>query len=250
MQKVYSSAGENEYLVTLLVNPDDTDLDRMVFNSLYAKYECRKAKVINIEHKTTGKALLHIKGNDDFWFTYKVGETVEKYRDDTLFVMTSPYKTKHIYIYTTIARAFLEGHQPNNGPYKLWHSNGHVYIECEYENGKIKGKYKEWYDNGSLAVKCDYINGNKHGQYKEYDEQENLLFEYKYKNGELEGPYKKYYENGQLKVIGEYTNGERNGPYKKWYYNGKLMIERNYKNGECESPYKQWDWEGKLSYVD
>lgn len=204
--KVYKSAGErNDYLVTLeLTDTSDsnTNLSRKVDIPLFAKYRCKKAFVVSIEHKNTGKSVNFIESTYDSTFIYKVGEHIsDKYYDAN----TNNICSRGIHFYKTKEQALYWQWQPVNGPYKRWYENGQLQLECGYKNDKLEGPYKWWYGNGKLSV--------EHG----------------YKDGKLEGPYKSWHENGQIsKEECEYEGGELIGPYKSWYPNGELIKENKF----------------------
>lgn len=42
------------------------------------------------------------------------------------------------------------------GLYQEWWSNGQLYMECTYIDGKREGHYKEWWPNGLVAKEIYY----------------------------------------------------------------------------------------------
>jgi len=68
-----------------------------------------------------------------------------------------------------------------DGEYKVWRSNGQLYIHCFYKNDKLDGESKHWHDNGQLFELRYFKNGRLDGELKRWD-----------KNGQLlERPYRK-----------------------------------------------------------
>lgn len=206
---VYKSGGKsNEYLIILGVNPDDTNLKRTrVVNKDTAKFRCRKAFVVDIQHKDTGELVDSICSNYNPNFIYKRGEYIEEPAYNTNINIVC---SKGIHFFTTKEPAFLYKYIPKkyNGIYQKWHDNGQLKSECEYKNGVKEGPLKSWYENGQFWEECVY------------------------KNGKREGPLKSWYFDGQLEEEYEYKNGVYNGLYKGWNQNGQLWIECRYKNGK------------------
>ena len=135
--KVYKSAGcLNDYLVTLEIDPDDsnTTLSRTVEVSATAKYRCRRAFVISIEHKSTGERLDSIESNYSDMFIYTVGRWVEEpdYNKDIQEVCTSG-----IHFFKSREPALYWEWRPKNGPWKSWYDDGNLWEECIYRDNKL-----------------------------------------------------------------------------------------------------------------
>ncbi|NMC98396.1 MAG: hypothetical protein GYA62_01550, partial [Bacteroidales bacterium] len=69
-------------------------------------------------------------------------------------------------------------------------TNGNIYSEFHYLNGKRDGLSRVWWDNGQLE------------------------FEGYYKNGLKEGVFKGWYRNGKMAAIRMYKNGLEDGEWK------------------------------------
>ena len=242
---VYKSAGKNsEYIVTLwLERGTPNNLNRgNVKVPLYAKYRCKQAKVIQIEHKSINEKIDKIPSYYNDNFLYEVGKevNVEDYNGDNNIVCD-----KGIHFFLIKKVAFFYNYISKNGEFKNWCDNGQKYIECTYKNGELDGEYKDWYDNGQKCVECTYKNGELDGEYKEWYDNGQKWIECTYKNNELDGEYKSWYDNGQQMIEYTYKNGVLDGEYKNWYDNGQIWIECTYKNGELDGEYKRWHDNGQ-----
>ena len=195
----YKSAGRNnDYLVTLEIDPDDsnTNLSRKVDVPATAKYRCRRAFVKSIEHKATGQSVDSIESNYSDTFRYTIGRLVEvpDYDENVHSVCT-----RGIHFFKSKEPALYWCWHPKNGPWKRWFENGQLEEVSVYRDDKLEGPYKGWYKNGQLLEEC--------------------LF----RDNKLEGLYKSWYENGQLMNEGEYKNGKLEGPWKEWYEDGTII---------------------------
>lgn len=185
--KVYKSGGRNcEYFITLVIYPSDANLDRSgVVNKDTAKYRCRKAFVVEIQHKDTKEFVNSICSNFNPAFIYKTGSwsyIYEREYDDNKDNVCS----NGIHFFTTKEPAFLYGYIPKeyyNKVFKSWHDSGQLEYECEYKNGILDGPYKEWYEDEQLMSECEYKNGKQEGLYKEWYSNGQLCIECVFKNG-------------------------------------------------------------------
>lgn len=231
METVYKSGGEdNDYLITLEINPDDTNtnlsrgfdnflatndlgkLSQHVNNKLTAKYRGRKAFVKAIEHKETGVHVDSVNSSYSSEFIYRVGTWVE---DTTYGKRLKDVCSPGIHFYNTVEPALYWRWHPKNGHFKRWYDNGALDMECEYKDSKRNGPYKQWHKNGQLWVECEY------------------------KNGKIEGLYRKWYTNNQLCVECTYKDNKRDGPYKQWREYGQLWAECEYKDGKLDGVYNE-----------
>ena len=146
--EVYKSAGEqNDYLVTLEIEPFEynTNLSRTVDIPATAKYRCRRAFVVAIEHKATGRPIESIRSNYSDTFIYTVGQWVkEPNYNDNIQRVCAP----GIHFFKSKEQALYWGWHPENGPYKEWYENGRLYLEREYKDCKPDGPLKIWNRNG------------------------------------------------------------------------------------------------------
>ena len=88
------------------------------------------------------------------------------------------------------------------------YSNGQLWFEGNFKDGKEDGVHKFWYKNGQLKSESNHIDGKR------------------------EGLSKVWYSNGQLSTEGNYYNDTRDGVFKEWYENGQLESESTYFEGE------------------
>ena len=84
------------------------------------------------------------------------------------------------------------------GIIKDYFTNGKIFFEGKYFNGKWNGKGKQYDSNGNLIFEGEYKNDKKWNG-KGYDDSNNVIYELK--NGI--GKIKKFY-NGKLLFEGEY----------------------------------------------
>lgn len=88
------------------------------------------------------------------------------------------------------------------GLWEIYHSNGQLFIEVNYDNGLEQGPVTVFYQNGRLWKKGNYKSGVKDGSWFEYGNNENLRIKSEYKNGIEEGLFEGFHENGQLMFRG------------------------------------------------
>ena len=86
-----------------------------------------------------------------------------------------------------------------HGPYKMYHEEGVVAMEYNYDQGHPDGMVIDYYPDGQIFTK------------------------YNYKDGKPNGPFEWYYQNGQLKVSGVYTNGVYSDTLKEYSESGELL---------------------------
>ena len=78
---------------------------------------------------------------------------------------------------------YFEHNGLKEGIYKKYHSNGLLYLECNYINGLREGVFKRYHDNGQLYIECNYINGLREGIFKTYNFNGQIIEECMYVNG-------------------------------------------------------------------
>ena len=106
-----------------------------------------------------------------------------------------------------------------------YHSNGKIYWETPYKNGKIEGIEKWYYENGNLDTETPYKNGKKEGVEKWYNESGNLIRKTPYKNGKTHGDVKYYTENGKLLALVKAENKFISGKC----FNNKVLTDKELK---------------------
>ena len=88
-----------------------------------------------------------------------------------------------------------------------YHSNGKIYWETPYKNGKIEGIEKWYYENGNLMREAPFKNGKKEGIVKWYYKNGNLMVEMSYLNDLFHGDMRFYTEDGKLLALVKAENG-------------------------------------------
>lgn len=105
------------------------------------------------------------------------------------------------------------------GLIKYYFSNGVLYQEVNYYEGKIDGIRKVYFESGKLKSVRDYEDDKIDGKYLEYYETGELLSSGDYENNLKEGVWKTYYKNGKMKERGKYEEGKKIGIWKTFYKN-------------------------------
>lgn len=107
------------------------------------------------------------------------------------------------------------------GKWTYFFSNGKIFSEESYTDGKLDGVLKNYYPNGKVTLEIEYKNGKKNGFSKTYTDDGVLIEEVNYTQGKLQGLAKYYDLKGGLKEQGHYENGIRKGKW-EYYIDGEL----------------------------
>ena len=105
------------------------------------------------------------------------------------------------------------------------------YFEQEITNGiekRRKFKKKIFDSDGVLYFDGEFSNGKRNGFGKEYFKCGSLKSEGEYFDDFLNGEVKEYHFNGQLKFVGKYLKGKRTGYGKEYDFFGKLIFDGKY----------------------
>lgn len=108
------------------------------------------------------------------------------------------------------------------GKWVYYFSNGKVFSEEEYKDGKLDGILKNYYPNGNVTQETSYKQGEKDGVSKTFTDSAILIEEVFYINGKLEGEGKYYDLKGGIKEKGIYKNGKRVGKW-EFYMDGEIV---------------------------
>jgi len=204
---VYKSAGKNnEYLITLELNPDkQNNLKRpSVVDPNYAKFRCDSARVVSITNKETGKLVDRAPSNWNPEFIYETGAFVYSEYDTNINAVCG----KGIHFYLTEKAAFANGYQPSTGPVEIWHDNGIIRLQAQKIDGKLEGPYNRWGCNGLKWVEANYKNNQPEGIWKYYNSNGDLVQECSYKDGLLHGICKFWDSDGNLTCQQQYEEGQ------------------------------------------
>ena len=79
---------------------------------------------------------------------------------------------------------------------------------CDLDGSLITGYFKEYYSDGTLWYEKPYKDGKRDGVHKEYFIDGTLWIEHPYKDGKEDGVVKEYHENGTLARELYYENGK------------------------------------------
>lgn len=117
------------------------------------------------------------------------------------------------------------------GKWIYYFSNGALFSEEFYKNGKLEGVLKNYYKTGIVLEETTYQFGLKNGVSKKYSDTGVLIEQVHFKDGKLDGEAKYFELNGDLKEEGLYKNGKRYGKW-EFYIGGKkaTLKERNKTN--------------------
>ncbi|WGH76005.1 toxin-antitoxin system YwqK family antitoxin [Tenacibaculum tangerinum] len=108
------------------------------------------------------------------------------------------------------------------GKWTYYFSDGTLFSEEEYVDGKLHGVLKNYYRNGKLTEESTYKDGKKNGLSKIFTETGIMIEEVHYVNGQLQGEGKYYDLKGDLKEKGMYKNGKRDGKW-EFYMDGEVV---------------------------
>ena len=81
---------------------------------------------------------------------------------------------------------------------KIYHSNGRLWMEKPYKNGKKEGVERLYHGDMSIFVEMPFKNDKPEGIRRWYYENGNIGGEAIYKNGKQDGVIKMYDEGGKL----------------------------------------------------
>ena len=90
---------------------------------------------------------------------------------------------------------------------KEYDSNGKIYWEAPYKNGKAEGIAKWYYENGNLNIETPYKNDKRDGMTKWYYDNGNLMAEIPHLNDLLHGDMTYYTEDKKLLALVKAENG-------------------------------------------
>ncbi len=111
------------------------------------------------------------------------------------------------------------------GKWIYYFTNGKLFSEEEYKEGKLDGILKNYYPNGRVTQELVYIAGKLHGISKMFTDSGVLIEEVFYVKGKLEGEAKYYDLKGGIKEKGMYKNGKRVGKW-EFYIDGEVTNKK------------------------
>ncbi|WP_145990449.1 hypothetical protein [Psychroflexus sp. MES1-P1E] len=125
----------------------------------------------------------------------------------------------------------------------LYHINGNISDEIEYENGISNGLEQRFYKDGTLMQKGIFKNGKEIGVWEMYHPNGQLKQQTTFnENGKMDGESVSYYSTGNEKG----KNNYKNGVYQKNKINDKLFKLYN----ESQELYKQVNHKGAIKKLD
>jgi len=124
----------------------------------------------------------------------------------------------------------------------LYHQNGNISDEIEYDNGISNGLEQRFYDDGTLMQKGSFKNGKEIGVWEMYHPNGKIKQRTTFENGQMDGESISYYSTGEVKGKNVY----KNGIYQKDKINDKLFKLYN----ESQELYKQVNYKGAIRKLD
>lgn len=115
-----------------------------------------------------------------------------------------------------------------NGYYRVYHDNGKLALEHQYQNGQLNGMERIYHEDGSLSGELPLKNDNYHGNFRYYHPNGQLKQEGRYEEDALTGELCNYYENGQLKECVTLVDNTEQGPFREYSKEGTLVRSGNY----------------------
>lgn len=118
---------------------------------------------------------------------------------------------------------------------RIYHSNGRLWMEKPYKNGKKEGVERLYHGDMNIFVEMPFKNDKPERIRRWYYRNGNIGGEAIYKNGKQEGVIKMYDEGGNLQAEVSALNLILHGDTKLYTEDGKLFILIKAKNGKIIS---------------
>ncbi|MFK0731538.1 MAG: hypothetical protein ACIWVG_10310, partial [Gloeotrichia echinulata HAB0833] len=132
-----------------------------------------------------------------------------------------------------------------NVGYRCWDETGQLTMEYGLRNNQMHGCFRTWYSNGMLWEESYYLEGKEHGIAKQFNDQGELIGTYQMNYGT--GVDLWYQEKGLLAEERHYQNGERHG-YERWWNGNNQTIyrEQHFQQGIEHGIHREWNQKGRL----
>lgn len=118
-----------------------------------------------------------------------------------------------------------------NGYSVKYYPNNNLQQKVGFLNGKKVGVARVWHSNGALKLQSNYNDNTLIGSYKSWWDNGNLASESSYQNGKIEGISKEWYRNGVLAKSRNLSKGQEVGLQQAWLNNGTLYVNYEAKDG-------------------
>ena len=145
--------------------------------------------------------------------------------------------TASVKFYNELGRLKSEGKMIGKnriGKWFYYFSNGKLFSEEEYKEGKLHGVVKNYYPNGNVTQAIKYVNGQKHGVSKTFSDTKILIEDVVYFEDKLHGNCKYYDLKGNIKEKGAYENGKRIGKW-EFYIDGEIVDRKKRRTSELKN---------------
>lgn len=135
--------------------------------------------------------------------------------------------------------------------WRCYYSDGQLWCEATYRDGKLEGEYVEYYDDTlkkkphpQVKYRCNYIGGKRHGTARWWRSDGTPQTETQYRNGRRDGVSREYDEQGRLRWLIPYRDGQREGTGIEYGVDGS-RTETVYRDDK-EVSEMRYDAEGRL----
>ncbi|TMU56259.1 tetratricopeptide repeat protein [Flagellimonas algicola] len=162
--------------------------------------------------------------------------------DGIIYVFTKKYAqrpdsiktipTTNLMIKTNGVWYFKDSQEPYSGRFIDYYLDGSKQGEGTLFNGRLKGKRLMYHLNGNISDEIEYEHGISNGLEQHFSEDGTLIQKGIMKNGKKIGVWEMYHPNGQLKQQSTFDeNGNMDGTSVSYYSTGELKGKVTYKNG-------------------
>jgi len=129
------------------------------------------------------------------------------------------------------------------GLYKVWYSNGQIYMQTNYQNDNICG-LPNHHSNNQIYEQSNLQNNEKYGLCEIWHPNGQKMSRSNYQNGKMHGLYEFWYPNGQMKIRSNYQNGSLEGLFERWHSNGQKHLQVIFQGG-TQCSLEEWDINGQ-----
>lgn len=122
----------------------------------------------------------------------------------------------------------LRKNNVRHGLYQIYHENGNLALEHQYDKGVLNGIERIFHEDGSLAGELPLKDGDYHGHFVYYYPEGHVKQRGYYKNDVLFGEVCTYHRNGQAEACVTIKDNLEQGPFREYSAEGVLVRTGNY----------------------
>lgn len=151
-----------------------------------------------------------------------------------------------------------------NGPTTVYHPNGQVFSQAEYDRGVLNGKYLEKRTDSANIQEYEYANGHRTEVVTERYPNNNVMSVFTYLSApvetvsnddwistklavysfskgsrQLHGEFTTFHDNGKISAKGKYEHDVLVGRFESWHKNGEIDVVGEYDRGKQNG---EWVW--------